>query len=146
MRGDSPERFAEVLSISDGVTGYVVHTVPAALFSWLSSPSDLRRSVETIIRMGGDTDSTAAIVGGLGGATVGARRIPEEWTGGICDWPRSVSWMRRLGERLAEAFPATGAKEHAGPVPLFWPGIVARNLVFLAIVLGHGFRRLAPPY
>jgi len=32
------------------------------------------------------------------------------------------------------------------PVRYFWPGIAVRNLFFLAVVLAHGFRRLAPPY
>jgi hypothetical protein len=29
---------------------------------------------------------------------------------------------------------------------LFWPGLIPRNLFFLAIVFLHGFRRLLPPY
>jgi hypothetical protein len=33
-----------------------------------------------------------------------------------------------------------------GPVRYFWPGLILRNLVFLVVVLIHGFRRLAPPY
>ena len=36
--------------------------------------------------------------------------------------------------------------EETAPVRYFWPGVVARNLFFLAVVLTHGFRRLAPPY
>jgi hypothetical protein len=31
-------------------------------------------------------------------------------------------------------------------VPLWWPGLAVRNSLFLAIVLGHGVRRLLPPY
>jgi ADP-ribosyl-[dinitrogen reductase] hydrolase len=96
--------------------------------------------------MGGDADSTGAIVGGLAGATVGARAIPEEWVAGIWDWPRSVGWMRILAERLAETFLAEGESVRRGPVPLFWPAIVPRNLLFLAVALAHGFRRMAPPY
>lgn len=145
-RGDAPERLAEALGMEDGVTGFVLHTVPAALFCWLSSPGDFRRSMEAILRMGGDADSTGAIVGGLAGATVGAGAIPEEWVAGIWDYPRSVPWLRRLGERLAETFPEQGAGTRPGPVPLFWPAVVPRNLLFLAIALAHGFRRLAPPY
>ena len=146
VRGDAPERFAETLGMEDGVSGFVMHTVPAALFCWLASPGDFRRSVEAIIRLGGDADSTGAIVGGLAGATVGADAIPEEWVAGIRDWPRSVAWMRRLGERLSETFPEHGEGAHPGPLPLFWPAIVPRNLLFLAVALAHGFRRLAPPY
>lgn len=145
-RGDTPARFAETLGMEDGVSGFVLHTVPAALFCWLASPCDFRRSVEAIIVMGGDADSTGAIVGGLAGATVGAAAIPEAWVAGICDWPRSVAWMRRLGARLAETFPEHDEGTRRGPLPLFWPAIVPRNLLFLAVALAQGFRRLAPPY
>jgi hypothetical protein len=30
--------------------------------------------------------------------------------------------------------------------PYFWPGLLPRNLLFLLVVLLHGFRRLLPPY
>jgi hypothetical protein len=96
--------------------------------------------------MGGDADTTGAIVGGLAGATVGVSGMPAEWVAGIWDWPRSVAWMRRLAMRLAETFPAEGEGARPGPLALFWPAIVPRNLFFLAVVLVHGFRRLAPPY
>ncbi len=32
------------------------------------------------------------------------------------------------------------------PLPLDWPVIPARNLIFTMTVLWHGFRRLLPPY
>ncbi|MFO0756207.1 MAG: ADP-ribosylglycohydrolase family protein [Byssovorax sp.] len=145
-RGDAPERLAERLGMVDGVSGYMLHTVPAALFCWLASPRDFRRSMEAIVRMGGDTDSTGAIVGGLSGATVGAGAIPGEWIEGLCDWPRSVDWMRRVAERLCETFPERGPSAQNGLAPLFWPALVPRNLLFLVVVLAHGLRRLAPPY
>jgi hypothetical protein len=53
--------------------------------------------------------------------------------------------MKRLAERLARQFPSEGEPERSGPLPLLWPGLIARNLAFLLIVLGHGFRRLLPP-
>jgi hypothetical protein len=33
-----------------------------------------------------------------------------------------------------------------GPLGLFWPAIPARNLLFFAVALAHGFRRMLPPY
>jgi len=144
-RSASPEEFAAGLGMSDGVTGFILHTVPAALFCWLRSPGDLRSSIEDIIRMGGDADSTGAIVGGLAGATVGAGAIPASWVEGLWDAPRTVAWMRRLGARLARTFPEGGEGERRGPISLFWPAIVPRNLLFLAVALAHGFRRMAPP-
>ena len=138
--------FADDLGLGKGVSGYINHTVPVALFCWLRSPNDFRRAVEDVVSLGGDTDTTAAIVGGLAGATVGASHIPEEWISGLIDWPRSVDWMRRVADELARQFPEQGAGESNGSVRLFWPGILPRNVIFLAIVLLHGFRRLFPPY
>jgi hypothetical protein len=33
-----------------------------------------------------------------------------------------------------------------GQVSYFWPAVLPRNLMFLIVVLLHGFRRVAPPY
>lgn len=136
-RKSSSEAFARAFGFSRGVSGYMLHTVPAALFCWLSSPGDVERAVEEIILLGGDADSTGAIVGALAGATAGASAIPPVWLEGIMDFPRSIGWMRQLAARLADS---------AGPMPLFWPAIPIRNVFFLWVVLVHGFRRILPPY
>lgn len=136
---------AEALGLQLGVTGYINNTVPIAVFCWLKWPGDYRRAVEDAIRLGGDTDTTAAIVGALVGASTGEEGIPAEWLSGICEWPRSVAWMRDLGQRLAEQV-ATTATPPMAATRLFWPAIPARNLLFLCVVLLHGFRRLFPPY
>jgi hypothetical protein len=74
LQQDAPaEKLAEALGLRRGVSGYVYHTVPLALYCWLRHPSDFRQAVEAVIDLGGDADSTGAIVGGLAGATVGAR-------------------------------------------------------------------------
>jgi ADP-ribosylglycohydrolase len=146
LRGDDPAEYARQAQLRRGVTGYICHTVPAALFCWLRYPRDFRASVEAVIRLGGDADSTAAIVGSLAGATLGASAIPEDWLTGLVDWPRSVTWLRRLASRLACLFEDQSSAAESGPEPLFWPGILPRNAFFLAIVLGHGFRRSLPPY
>jgi ADP-ribosylglycohydrolase len=147
LERDAPaEELAVALGLRRGITGYIYHTVPVALYCWLRSPGDFRRAVEEAIDLGGDTDTLGAIVGGLVGATVGAKNIPEEWLAGLVEWPRSVAWMRRLAARLAEQFMTDDNKQELGPVPLFWPGLLPRNLLFLLVVLAHGFRRLLPPY
>ncbi len=145
-RKSSPASLADEMGLANGVTGYVYHTVPIALFCWLRSPGDFRQAVTDVVSLGGDTDTTAAIVGALAGATVGASRMPEEWTEGLVEWPRSVPWMKRLASRLARACPENGSGTSSGPLALFWPALVPRNVFFLAIVLAHGFRRLLPPY
>jgi ADP-ribosyl-[dinitrogen reductase] hydrolase len=145
-RGGSGADLVAALGLAQGVSGYIVHTAPAALFCWLRSPGDFRRAVEGVILLGGDTDTTAAIVGGLVGVTAGAAAIPEDWVLGLMEWPRSVSWMRRLSARLSRRFPLTGPPEATGPLPLFWPGLPLRNLVFFLGVFRYGLRRFLPPY
>ena len=124
-----------------GVSGYVYHTVPVALHAWLSFPADYERAVLTVIRCGGDTDTTAAIVGGLVGARVGKLGIRPKWRTGLWEWPRTPERMEILGKRLAhmQEAPTTGIRLN----PL---ALLVRNLFFILVILFHGFRRLLPPY
>ncbi|MBX2799927.1 MAG: ADP-ribosylglycohydrolase family protein [Myxococcales bacterium] len=82
------------------VSGFIDHTVPAALHCALGA-SDLRTAVTAAIRLGGDTDTVAAIAGAVAGARFGAASLPAEWVAGLAEWPRDVAWMRRLAARLA---------------------------------------------
>jgi ADP-ribosylglycohydrolase len=147
LRRDAPAvELADALGLHRGVSGYSYHTVPLALYCWLRQPGDFARAVEEVIALGGDADSTGAVVGGIAGATVGAGGIPAAWLRGLWEWPRSITWMRRLAERLAQQFPSGNDPVSQEPLPLFWPGLVPRNLFFLSVVLTHGVRRLLPPY
>lgn len=137
-RQESVQDFADSLGLSDGVTGYAYHTVPVALFAWLRHRGDFAAAVAGSIRCGGDTDTVAAIVGSLAGCEVGVEGIPVDWCEGLMDWPRSPRLLGRLAVELGTP--------DGKPVRWFWPGIVLRNLFFLAVVLTHGFRRLLPPY
>jgi hypothetical protein len=137
---------ADALGLQRGISGYVYHTVPLALYCWLRNRGNFRAAIEEVIALGGDADSTGAAVGGIAGATLGAAGIPADWLDGLLEWPRSLTWMRRLAEHLAQQFPAAGSPSSPRPLPLFWPGLLPRNLLFLSVVLVHGFRRLLPPY
>jgi hypothetical protein len=141
-----PEQLAAALGLRGGVSGWINHTVPAALYCWLRWPGDFRTAVAQVVLMGGDADTTGAIVGALVSATAGVGAIPQDWLDGIAEWPRSVRWMRLLSQRLAgSADPSTGGPPPR-PLPVFWPGVIPRNVLFLGIVLLHGVRRLLPPY
>jgi ADP-ribosylglycohydrolase len=135
--------FVLEIGLDRGVTGFIEHTVPVGVHAWLSHPTDYRSAVSAGIACGGDTDTVAAIVGGIVGARVGKAGIPAEWLQGVWEWPRSVDWIERLGERLADV--ATSGTP-ASPLPLSLWAIPPRNLLFLAVVLCHGLRRLLPPY
>ncbi len=142
-QGSTADTFAEALGLTEGVSGFINHTVPVALYVWLRYPHDFRQALEAVITLGGDADTTGAIVGGLMGATLGAEAIPEAWVRGIAEWPKTTRWMRLLGERLA-CHLATG--DVLRPPGYWWPGLLLRNLAVLLIVLYHGLRRLCPPY
>lgn len=103
--------------------------------------TDYAAAVEDVIRCGGDADTTAAIVGGIVGAAVGIEGIPKGWRDGLCDWPLSVSWIQDLARAASVNAPRLNK-----PPELGLAARLARNLVFMAIILAHGFRRLAPPY
>jgi ADP-ribosylglycohydrolase len=140
--GESTMAFAEAIGCAKGVTGYVLHTVPVAIHCWLSHPDDIEAALPSVIACGGDTDTVAAIVGGIIGARVGPEGIPDHWKNGLIEWPRSISWITSLAQRAARA----EANKNFRFLPLNIPGLMLRNLVFFVIVLLHGFRRLIPPY
>jgi ADP-ribosyl-[dinitrogen reductase] hydrolase len=140
---DSTVTFAQSMGLARGVSGYTFHTVPVALHAWLSHPKDFRQAIDSVLACGGDTDTTAAITGGIVGAGVGRAGIPEEWLAGLIEWPRTVAWMENLGTELAAALEQQSPRR---PPRLPIAGLMARNLFFLMVVLCHGFRRLAPPY
>ena len=125
------------------MSGYVYHSVPVAIHAWFAHPRDYRTAVTSVITCGGDTDTTAAIVGGIVGAAVGKEEIPSDWLNNVLDWPRSVSWMERLASQLSSN-KHFNTEEHVISVPVW--GVIFRNLLFLLIVLFHGVRRLLPPY
>ncbi len=124
-----------------GVSGYVLQTVPVAIHAALSHPADFRKAVSTAIACGGDTDTVAAITGGIVGASVGVAGIPEALRRGIWE-PTGV-----LAEVGAERFAADWTAGRARVVPAVWyPFVLLRNTVFAVIVIAHGLRRLLPPY
>ena len=141
-RGETTAVFCAAEGLERGVTGFALHTVPVAIHVWLRHPRDLRSALSEAIRCGGDTDTVAAIVGGIIGAGVGAAALPKDLLDGILEWPRSVAWISNLGAVLGES--VAGRPSPCPGVPAI--AVPIRNLFFLAIVLGHGFRRLLPPY
>jgi ADP-ribosylglycohydrolase len=139
--------FAERLGCGKGVTGYALHTVPAALYAWMRHTGDLRAAVTAIVHCGGDTDSTAAIVGGIVGAGLGPQGVPGPWLARLLAWPRGPVWMGGVAQQVAAAVhrrepaaPTAAAKlrELAG-----WPGWLLRNLAMFVVVVVVAFKRLA---
>ena len=141
--GESTEYFVDTLGCQTGVTGYMYHSVPAVIHAWQSHPDDFAQALQSVIRCGGDTDTTAAMLGAIIGARVGKAGIPEPWLKNLIEWPRSVSWMETVA-KTAVAATRSGHPSKAQPLSLL--PLVGSNSVFFLLVLLHGFRRLLPPY
>jgi ADP-ribosylglycohydrolase len=141
--GETTEEFAAIAGLERGVSGYVLHTVPLALQACFRYPDELRAAVLALVHCGGDTDSTAAIAGGIVGARLGKAGVPEEWKTSLWEWPRNVVWMEQLARNLAEVCTSKTAQS---PLASSFPLTFVRNGVFWSIVWMHGLRRLLPPY
>ena len=59
-------------------TGYVVHTLEAALWCFLNTDS-YEECVLKAVNLGDDTDTTGCVAGGLAGVLYGTDAIPAEW-------------------------------------------------------------------
>jgi ADP-ribosylglycohydrolase len=138
--GASVRQFADEMGFSKGVSGYAVHTMTMVLFIWLRHRGDFSTIVGEAIACGGDTDSVAAIAGGIAGAETPA--FNPKWLSKLSDFPYTVDYITRLGSVLDESAEAGPSKP---PSVSNWQ-IIPRNILFFFAVLFHGFRRIFPPY
>ena len=72
------EDFAKLPEEEIKSTGYVVDTLEAALWCLLNT-EDYKSLVLKAVNLGDDTDTVAAVAGGLAGIYYGLEEIPEEW-------------------------------------------------------------------
>ncbi len=76
-------RYIEKLDIDDiKSTGYVIDTFEAAMWCILTT-DNYRECIIKAVNLGDDTDSIAAIAGGLAGMIYGFDNIPKEWINDI---------------------------------------------------------------
>ena len=136
QQGETTQDYAR-RHFPNGVSGYVYQTVPVALHA--ISNQTFRHAVRSTIACGGDTDTVAAIVGGIVGASIGAENIPEDWRQGIWE-PTGI--LAKI-ESWSELFANHWHSKTTQTVPVV-PYLFAllRNVVFATIVLWHGFNRL----
>jgi ADP-ribosylglycohydrolase len=79
-------------------SGYVIDTLEASLWCLLKT-SNYAEAVLKAVNLGGDTDTTAAVTGGLAGIYYGVENIPSEWVEQIARKQDIIN----LAERLAAA-------------------------------------------
>lgn len=136
-RGESAEEFANDLGLEHGISGYAFHTVPVLLQIWMRHRADFKAAITEAVFLGGDTDTVAAILGGIIGAA-GEEAIPDSWADGILEFPRDRRHLHRLAARLAKA------AEVCRPQPevrcAVW-AVPVRNLLFFLLLLAQIPRR-----
>ena len=81
-------------------TGYVIHTLEAALWCLLNNDS-YEKAVLCGVNLGGDTDTTGAVVGGLAGIHYGFDAIPPRWVEQIARKDDIIDLTKRLDSRLS---------------------------------------------
>ena len=130
---DTPKA-AEELKTS----GFILHTIPFAVFCFLRYGNEPLRALGEPIRAGGDTDSIAAILGAWLGALHGMAGLPVQLLAKIHDGPFGPSHLRALARCLARI-----REGQPVPVPGYSaPAALLRNLALWPVILAHGFRRL----
>lgn len=121
-----------------GPSGYALHSVPAAVLAWWTCRGPAEDAIRAAVRLGGDADSVAAVVGALCGALGGEGCLSADAVEGIVDWPRGPGLLRRIAARAALAA-ERGTPVDAVSYPL-WP-LLPRNLALFAVVFGHVLAR-----
>lgn len=80
-------------------SGYVIHTLEASIWCLLNSP-DYDATVLKAVNLGDDTDTTAAVVGGLAGIAYGVEGIPAEWLEVLVLRDGILALANRFAERV----------------------------------------------
>ena len=136
----STQEFCYEICGAAGATGYTLHTVPVAIHAWLRHRRHLGDTLRNLILCGGDTDSTAAIAGGIAGCET---QVTDDLISGIMDWPCNPRWISRLSDQLVRVT-ENGLPER--PLQSSFLIQAVRNCFFLVVVLLWGLRRLLPPF
>ena len=63
-------------------SGYVVHTLEAALWAFFTSDTFAEGALK-VVNLGDDADTVGAVYGGLAGAWYGLEAIPDDWVKGL---------------------------------------------------------------
>lgn len=83
-------------------SGYVIHTLEAALWSFYRTNS-FREAILTAVNLGGDADSTGAVCGQIAGAFYGMKEIPSEWLDRLSKRELIESMAEKLIDRTSIA-------------------------------------------
>ena len=99
--GRSPAAVARKFGWGRGVPGKSVPLAIMSAYCWLRSPEDFERVVTNAIQLGGKVDLLGAIAGGLCGAHVGQKSIPDRLRSQLGGYPHGQRWIENMAERFS---------------------------------------------
>ncbi len=76
-------------------SGFVLDTLQCAVWAWWHH-QDFAQALLTVVNLGGDTDTNAAVTGALMGAHLGLEAIPRRWRERVAQVPRCLELAERL--------------------------------------------------
>lgn len=79
-------------------SGYVVHTLEASIWVLLHT-SNYREAILQAVNLGEDTDTTAAVAGGLAGIYYGYEQIPDEWLHPLARLEEMVEYCEQFDQQ-----------------------------------------------
>ncbi|CAF2633770.1 unnamed protein product [Rotaria sp. Silwood2] len=91
----------------DGIRGkgYIVSALEAALWAFWSDEDLFEKGALAAVNLGDDTDTTAAIYGGLAGAYYGYKNLPQKWVDSVYAKTFIIclcKWMTYEAEKLSD--------------------------------------------
>lgn len=89
------ESFAGLSEDNIHSTGYVVHTLEAAIWCFITT-NNYKDCVLKAVNLGGDTDTIGAVAGGLAGCYYGYENIPKDWLAVI----KKREWIEELCNKM----------------------------------------------
>ncbi|PSF37825.1 hypothetical protein C7H19_07525 [Aphanothece hegewaldii CCALA 016] len=94
----------EQLSINDlSSSGYVIHTLEASLWCLINS-QNYAEAVLKAVNLGDDTDTTAAVTGGLAGIYYGLESIPQHWLEQLPRQQDIIKLTQDLSTKLTQGY------------------------------------------
>ncbi len=141
-QGRSPSAVARHFGWEQGVSGFIVPTTIMATYCWLRYPTNFRRAVDSAVSLGGDTDSVAAIVGGLVGAHIGFSALPQDLVRRLGGSPHGPTWIAGMASRLSH-WPHGADDLHLAPAQTSDPPMqLIRNIFTMLLVFFHIILRI----
>lgn len=90
-------------------SSYVVHTLEASIWCLMTTDT-FEEAVLKAVNLGGDSDSTAAVTGGLAGIVYGVGYVPEHWMESLARKEDIIE----LAQRLESSLQHEQINEHRG--------------------------------